>query len=234
MTNEDYSGHTSPFESEVPTSGSAQPNSNPSAGAQLKHLKDLKPAPYNPRRISAPAQDGLQESLHQFGDISGIVFNTRTGHLVAGHQRLAALKQRFGALLTLEHDAHGNPLLAVEGTDHRFPIRVVDWDESKEKLANLSANNPHIAGEFTDSVVGIIEELGHCDLSSLITPLRIEDIISPDATSPGNKLPEPGDAEKTRLDFGWGVIVNCESEQEQVELLERFAEEGLECRPLIS
>ncbi len=52
-------------------------------------IADLKPAPYNPRKISPEAVAGLKTSLVQFGDISGLTWNRRSGHLVAGHRHLA-------------------------------------------------------------------------------------------------------------------------------------------------
>ena len=52
-----------------------------------KTTAELKPAPYNPRSISEEASRALAFSMDEFGDLSGFVFNLRTGHLVAGHQR---------------------------------------------------------------------------------------------------------------------------------------------------
>ena len=59
----------------------------------LKTMNDLKPAPYNPRKISDMAGEKLWRSLSEFGDISGITWNERTGHLVTGHQRVERLKR---------------------------------------------------------------------------------------------------------------------------------------------
>ena len=68
-------------------------------------LSDLKPAPYNPRTITPEAVQALQVSLSEFGDISGIVWNKRTKHLVAGHQRLEALKKKHGDKLAIQDGA---------------------------------------------------------------------------------------------------------------------------------
>src|SRR3972149_9028908 len=61
-------------------------------------LSDLAVALYNPRRISPAASAGLRASLSTFGDIAGIVWNTRTGHLVCGHPRVAGLTRLHGEL----------------------------------------------------------------------------------------------------------------------------------------
>lgn len=115
-------------------------------------ISDLKPAPYNPRKISAAALEGLKASLKSFGDLSGIVFNKRSGHVVAGHQRIKALTEEYGEEVRLED---GNLLIE----DGQIPVRVVDWDEVTEKAANVAANNPHIQGSFTDEIEGLLHEL---------------------------------------------------------------------------
>ena len=163
-------------------------------------LSDLKPAPYNPRKISEAALQGLQKSLEEFGDISGIVFNSRTGHLVAGHQRLEALKSKLGDRVQLEN-VRGTPCVTIKGTTHAFPVRVVDWPTEREKLANVAANNPLIAGEFTDDISSIINDLQGSDLASLLEPLHINDLVgsimAASAAQAGNcdpdEIPEPPD-----------------------------------------
>ncbi len=120
---------------------------------ELTGIDDLKPAPYNPRKIDSGAADGLGFSIERFGDLSGIVWNKRTGHIVAGHQRLTQLKARGAQLL------NGDVCISVQGATKRFPVRVVDWSEVEEKAANLEANNPHISGSFDDGVVDLLREV---------------------------------------------------------------------------
>lgn len=120
-------------------------------------IDSLKPAPYNPSNITPEARAALTESLKRFGDISGIVLNTRTGNLVAGHQRVDALRREFGtAELRTDPDGHAT----IHAGAHVFPVRVVDWDEATERAANIAANNPHIAGTFDDAKLqAMLEEL---------------------------------------------------------------------------
>lgn len=117
--------------------------------AELRTIDDLAPAPYNPRKISKKAAKGLAKSLALFEDVSGIVWNRQTGHLVTGHQRVEQLQQ-LGAELV-------DDVLVVDGK--RFPVRVVDWSESKEKAANVTANNYEIGGEFLPSLGDMLPEL---------------------------------------------------------------------------
>jgi len=152
------------------------------AGPALK-LGDLRPAPYNPRTITDEAILALQTSLGEFGDISGLVWNRRTGHLVAGHQRLDALKRQHGSKLMVKGDA------VVSPDGQRFPVRVVDWPAAKEKAGNLAANSPLLGGSFDPAGLGaVLAELNVADgLGSLLDDLRLAELL-PGA---GDLLPEP-------------------------------------------
>lgn len=122
---------------------------------KLKGIEDLRAAPYNPRRIAPEAMHGLKRSMREFGDISGLVWNSQSGHLVAGHQRLTALRTLYGD--DLLYDAKESCIITPHG--ERFTVRVVDWDPIMEKAANVAANDPLIAGEFTEGLSEIIAEL---------------------------------------------------------------------------
>jgi len=103
-------------------------------------LKDLNPHPGNPRKISDPKLKMLEKSLKEFGDLSGIVFNKTTGRLVGGHQRLKVLPSN--SKIVMDTETHGHVIIGGE----RFQYREVEWDELKEKAANIAANKH--GGEF--------------------------------------------------------------------------------------
>lgn len=130
--------------------------------SKYETLSDLKAAEYNPRMISAQALEGLKFSLDEFGDISGVVFNSRTGNLISGHQRVTALKEKYGDLvITRLSDTEG----FVEAPNKEiYKIRFVDWPVEKEKAANIAANSESIQGEWTPEVSLLVEEI------SLTTP----------------------------------------------------------------
>nr|WP_281242048.1 ParB N-terminal domain-containing protein [Marininema mesophilum] len=51
----------------------------------------INPASYNPRKNLKPGDDEyekLKRSINHFGYIEPLVWNSRTGNLVGGHQRL--------------------------------------------------------------------------------------------------------------------------------------------------
>jgi len=131
-------------------------------------LADLASAPYNPRIISEGALAGLSFSMAEFGDLSGVVWNQRTGHLVSGHQRVKSLRLQYGDL-AIEDGQVATP----EG--HSFPVRIVDWDEGKEKAANVAANTPTISGEFTPDLTALLDDL-KVDEAAAFDALHLEDL----------------------------------------------------------
>lgn len=139
---------------------------------QLKTIDDLKPAKYNPRSIKADAAEALGESIKAFGDISGIVWNQRTGNLVAGHQRVDAIRKAGGQLIEKDGAAQ---LVVQDGK--RFAVRVVDWDVGTEKAANITANNPHIAGVFTTDVDALLREVQGTIGEEQFGALALDDLL---------------------------------------------------------
>ena len=133
-------------------------------------IADLKAAKYNPRSISDEAGKGLLRSLLEFGDISGIVWNRKTGNLIAGHQRYAQLRKKFSGDLKVV----GNILLAPTGD--KFPIRVVEWDADKEMAANLAANAHSIMGQFTTGVKSVLDKVKNSN-PDLFDSLQLGDLF---------------------------------------------------------
>lgn len=97
-------------------------------------IGQLAPNPGNPRRISEDQIARLKKSLKEFGDLSGIIFNRKTGHLVGGHQRVKVLPA--DARIEMLTATHG--IVTIDGDE--FVYREVEWDETKEKAANIAAN----------------------------------------------------------------------------------------------
>ncbi len=145
--------------------------------AKPRDLAELAPDPDNPRFISDEALMGLEASVADFGDLSGIVWNQRTGQLVTGHQRVSALK-RAGATTWHYLDdktERGLPpsVIIHPGTGERFPIRIVDWDEITQRKANLVANSRAIAGEYTAAA---LEQLKQLEDDARFSALRLDEL----------------------------------------------------------
>ncbi len=155
--------------------------------ADPTEIGDLKPDPNNPRSISEDELAGLIESIDDFGDLSGIVWNRRTGQLVAGHQRIDALRRLYGDGLMIENGDVVTP--STDGAQpERFPVRVVDWPYRRQQLANIAANNPNIQGDFTPELQVILRDIAADEeLAGLVTPLRIDSLM---VAIPSDALPE--------------------------------------------
>ena len=136
------------------------PNNNHKTTLKRMLITDLKPADYNPRKISESALKGLSVSLLKFGNVQPIVFNKKTKNVVGGHQRLKIL-QKQGI----------NEVDVVE----------VNLTEKEEKTLNLTLNNPHIQGVFDGTLNSLIDSIGTID-DVTIQELKINELyaVTPD------------------------------------------------------
>jgi len=95
---------------------------------QKKHVSELNPAAYNPRKDLQPGDaeyEKLLMSVEEFGYVEPTIWNERTGNIVGGHQRFKILKQ-----------------LGAEYID----CVILDMDADREKALNIALNK--ISGEF--------------------------------------------------------------------------------------
>jgi hypothetical protein len=123
-----------------------------------RKVADLKPAPYNPRRIESEHLAALRKSIERFGIAQLIVENRRTGTLVGGHQQLRALKE-----------------LGVDET----LVLVVDLDETEEKALNVGLNSPTLTGVFESSLETLLAEIKAND-ADLFEALRFNTFTDAD------------------------------------------------------
>lgn len=102
-------------------------------------FRELKPAGYNPRKISDEEKAKLQKSIEKFGYVEPIVWNQKTGNIVGGHQRYNILKEDMKA-------------------DDMIDVSVVDLNEQEEKALNLALNK--ISGQWdNDKLAQLLREL---------------------------------------------------------------------------
>ena len=168
-----------------------------SASVGLLDTAELTGDSDNPRKITDKAAKGLGSSLDRFGDLSGIVWNRRTGELVAGHQRMAEIRKRWGDHPIQEIDpVRGLYGIAVDDK-HFFPVRVVDWSKAMQRAANVTANSQRIAGEFTDELSTYLLEIQaevEEESPGLLTDLLLVDLMAADTAdgfTDADEVPEP-------------------------------------------
>lgn len=89
---------------------------------QKIYISKLNPAEYNPRKDLKPGDpeyEKLKRSIQEFGYVEPIIWNSKTGNVVGGHQRLKILKEQG--------------IKEIECV-------VVDMDEQREKALNIALN----------------------------------------------------------------------------------------------
>ena len=125
---------------------------------EIEHIKitDLKPAEYNPRRISDEDYQKLKNSISTFGLVDPIIVNLKNMHIVGGHQRYDVLLDEH----MLDNDFMAElPMIRLGDvgfvfTDTELSIR----DDDHEKALNLALNK--ISGEWDElKLQPLLEEL---------------------------------------------------------------------------
>ena len=107
---------------------------------KLVPIQNIAAAEYNPRRDLKPGDpdyEKLKNSIKTFGYVEPLVWNSRTGNLVGGHQRLKIL---------------------VEQGMKEVEVSVVDLDLIKEKALNLALNRVQ-GGWQEDRLAALLDEL---------------------------------------------------------------------------
>jgi hypothetical protein len=160
-------------------------------------LSDLKAAKLNPREITAQNLNRLKSSLESFGDISGIVFNQRTGELISGHQRVFALTDSWGDLTI-------DPVSEAQGVIHApngetFSVRIVDWSEDDQLAASIAANSPTLQGTFSNEIGQALSEL-HGVLPDVYDLLGFAELKPYSIPEPEEWKSSNGDSEPQPLD----------------------------------
>ena len=152
-------------------------------------IDDIKLDEENPRDINQETKNKLSNSIKEFNNISGIVFNKRTKTLVSGHQRLSILKELYPTLKTekindnLLNLVFQNESGAILQTG--FNIKIVDWPIEKQKAANIIANDERISGDWNkEKLSNIFEQydLGEFEpifeISDLVMSINVNDDIN--------------------------------------------------------
>lgn len=104
--------------------------------SEKRKISDLKPAAYNPRRMTKEQAEDLDRSLAKFSLADPIVIN-KNNTIIGGHQRINILKSKN-----------------IEEVDVRIPDRLLNEKEEKELNLRLNKN----LGEWDIELLGKIDE----------------------------------------------------------------------------
>ncbi len=101
-------------------------------GLSMKQVPigDLRPDPFNPRRISDAELEALTRSIREFGFVDPIIARCEDSSVIGGHQRLVAARR-----------------LGLE----TVPVIYVDLSPEQAKLLNLALNR--ISGDWDEELL---------------------------------------------------------------------------------
>lgn len=135
-------------------------------------VADLKPSERNPRKVTAEQLSKLSGSMDRFGDLSGLVYNRRTGRLVGGHQRRDQLPTDARIVIHGRRSSAPNEMGTVavgyvEVDGEKWGYREVDVDEATELAMNLAANR-HGEGAWDFAAIpDLLEDIDEADFDLL-------------------------------------------------------------------
>jgi hypothetical protein len=198
-------------------------------------IGQLRPWGKNPRK-NAAAVPRVAESLKRFGWGRTLVARSG-GEIIVGHTaRLAALQliQEYPSA-TDKDRAKWHPDAVLTATHSLVPVRYRDdLSEHDAHLLALADNKLGELAEWDDEIVA--ETLSQASFADALLAGWDGDELEKIATEIiGEQGENESDGERELSDhLKYSVIVECEGEAHQTELLERLESEGLTCKPLVS
>lgn len=181
-------------------------------------LGSLKPWAHNPRYSTKVQAKRLLASWKELGQFQTIAIGP-DGEVYDGHQRLSALLTVHGPDYTIDARQSNRALSDEERQKlviiaHVGAVGSWDWD----KLSGWDAPQLGEWGMDADAL-----KAWNTDAAQLATMLGVEQTEA----EPPDTTPQLGGLE-------YRIVIDCDSEYHQTELLARLDAEGLKCRALIS
>ena len=167
-------------------------------------ISQLLEDPSNARRHPQRNLDQIKASLRRFGQQKPIVVDA-TNIVRAGNGTLAAAKALgWTTIAAVRSDLVKTELTAYAIADNRT-AELAEWDQQilAETLADIEIGDVGFGADEIANLKGIESEI----------------------------IKDPAEAELPPEK--WMIVVTCENESHQAELLERFAAQGISCKALL-
>lgn len=162
--------------------------------------------PRNFRIHPKAQQDALTGALNDLGWIAPVLVNEVTGHVIDGHLRIG---------------------LAISKGAPTIPVAYVALDEAEEAEALLTLDPiAAMAVADTGNLALLLEEVrsGEAGVQAMLAELaKASGLRYGDEGPPIDAVPEQ-----------FLVMVTCDGETQQAELLDRLTSDGFVCRALVS
>jgi hypothetical protein len=195
------------------------------SGLQVEYvdIEELLKWPTNPKLHDLGA---IAASMIRFGFRDPLGVNRNNHYIEEGHGRL-------DTLVALKRQGRPAPkFIRVDGDRWLVPVLWFDDDETTQRAYSLAHNRTQdLGGGYDDAK--LLEELQTQANHGLLpgTGWDGDDVEALRKKVSG----EPAtNANNQRLDMQYKIIVECESEMQQTELLDRFQQEGLTVKALIT
>lgn len=196
-------------------------NENPPVHMSRRKLGDLRADPQNVRKHNARNLAAVSTSLSEVGFVRSIAA-ANDGTIIAGNLTAEALA-----------DLDMDDVIVIE-SDGRRPIVHVRTDiEPGSDMARKAGFYDNRSSDLSDGyhpdmLAALISQV---DIAP--TLLTAEEAAQLIAAGGSDDDDDEGDNQK-EPDSQWMIVIDCANESEQTALLQRFIDEGLECRALTS
>jgi ParB-like chromosome segregation protein Spo0J len=157
----------------------------------------------NYRRHPDTQLEALRGSLHELGWVKSVIVSKRTGKIIDGHARIEE---------------------AIHQRVATIPVEYVDLTDSEERLA-LAILDP-IAAMATQDDEALEALLANVETDDD----RLQTLL---ADLSGESAEQRVGEEEPEIASKWQILIWCDNEAQQTQMLDRFLGEGLKCRALI-
>lgn len=188
-------------------------------------IGDINRWPRNPKDHD---HHEIQKSFYRFGFIKPVLVDEGSQQLVAGHGRIDTLK--------ILRDTGKEPPrgVKVDGDTWLLPVlRGVTFENPSEAEAFLIADNrlTEIGGWDKDLLSEMLGEI--VDVEGAIEGIGFDYAEILDMVNPVMKGNIDKDKKVKKRGENYLIMVVCEDEAEQSELLEKFMAEGIQCKGVV-
>lgn len=185
----------------------------PASAVEMRNVSELKPHPRNSRRHTKEQIDLIAKSIAEWGFTIPVLIDDQNT-ILAGHARVEAAK--VNKLDTV-------PVVVAKG-----------WTEAQKKAYVIADNQLTLAGSDWDAELLRLElkdlrEAGFDESLLGFEPKFVDELF-------GEFTEGEGEGQNTGSQLGglqYQIVITCQDEDQQREMLDRFEKEGLECRALI-
>lgn len=166
--------------------------------------------PENWRKHPPRQRQAVKASLDALGWVDVVIENAQTGYLIDGHERVRQALE----------DNSEVPYIQVDLTPEQERLALATLDP----LTNMAETDREMLAALLDSLrESVIVEDNAAARALLDDVERGENILSKTYSGEPVNIPE-----------NFMILIECQSEHEQADLLTRFEAEGISCRAIIS